>query len=193
MMIHIKDKTNMYKNKYQKKSKNNLLLSIAGVILALLLLLVVLEKMRVTDFIKTHPKKTDTAQGPTPEQKQQEDATSAEAKKQLIENEGSGTPSSATNPTNNRVIDLSTKQESNNTVTVFTKLAGYSNGSCSLTVQNGSKSTTQTAAVIYQPEFSSCAGFSVPIDSVGKGSWSLTLTVTSNGTSESKTISAGVN
>jgi hypothetical protein len=183
----------MFVNKNQKNSKKKLVLSVAGIILALLLLLVVLEKTRVTDFIKTRPKATDTAQGPTPEQKQQEATSNADAKKQLIEDKTSDTPPSTTPPASSHVIELSTRQESNNTVTVFTKLTGYSNGNCSLTVQNGSKSTTQTAAVIYQPEFSSCAGFSVPIDSVGKGTWTLTLTVTSNGSSESKTISAGVN
>lgn len=163
------------------------------VVLALAVLLFILEKTHVTNFIKTKPNATSSTQGPTQDQKNQESDVNATAKKALIENSSPDTSSSSSNTNSGKNIELSTKQENNNTVTVFTKLTGYSNGSCSLAVQNGTHSTVQTASVIYQPEFSSCAGFSVPVDSVGKGNWSLTLTVTSNGSSESKTISAGIN
>ena len=42
---------------------------------------------------------------------------------------------------------------------------------------NGKK-YSQEAEIIYQPEYSTCAGFSVPISSVGNGSWDISLSVT---------------
>ena len=164
-------------------------------VLVLFLIIFVLEKTNTIDIFKSSATPVSLSDGPTDEQRQQEAKAAANTKKQLIDSQkdGPGSNTPASDSTQSSTVDLSAKQESNNTVTVFTKLAGYSSGSCVLVLTNGSKSTTQTAAIIYQPEFSSCAGFSVPIDLLGKGDWSLTLTVTSNGTSESKTISAGIN
>ncbi len=125
--------------------------------------------------------------GPTAEQKQQDAQVNADAKKQVIDKAADSNAPSTTPPTTS--IELTAKQESNNTVTVFTKLPGYSDGSCQLTTTNGASTNSQTANVIYQPEYSSCAGFSVPISALGKGTWTIKLSVTSNGTTESKTIS----
>lgn len=163
------------------------------VLVTLALLLVILEKTRVTNFIKLNPEPAVTNQGPTPEQKQQAAEADANAKKQLIESPDPSTSTPNKNPATENTIDLSTQQEANGTVTVFTKLSGYTSGTCNLNITNGGKTTTQAAAIYYQPEFSSCAGFSVPISSAGSGTWSLTLTVTSNGSSTSKTITAKVN
>lgn len=173
--------------------KNKKILIPVAVILSLALLLVGLEKTHVTNFIKLHPKATDTATGPTPAQSQEQASANAAVKQQLVQDKTSDTPASTPTTPSSSTIELSTRQESNGTVTVFTKLPGVSNGSCSLKVTNGAKSTSQTAAVIYQPEYSTCAGFSVPVSSVGTGTWALTLTVTSNGTSASKSITSGVN
>jgi hypothetical protein len=153
--------------------------------------LVVLEKTRVTNFIKLHPTPASTTEGPTPEQKQQEAAVNADKKQKLIDNENSQTSTSTDNgsTSTNQTIDLSAKQESNNTVTVFTKLYNYSSGSCNLTVTNGGASNNQTAVVMYQPEYATCAGFSVPIGALGPGTWNINLKVDSNGASTTKSIS----
>lgn len=140
---------------------------------------------------KTVAPSTNQNNGPTPAQKQQEADSNALQKKQVIE-KGSTDPQPPTNQPVTSSISLSAQQESNSTVTVFTKLTNISSGSCELTVTNGSAKTSQTANVIYQPEFSTCAGFSVPITSVGKGTWLLNLTITSDGTSQSKSISTEV-
>lgn len=173
--------------------RNKKILIPLSVFVALGLLLVVLEKTNVTDYIKLKPNSKNTAQGPTPEQKQQEAEANAAAKKQHVENEASNPPTGSPTTPSSGKVDMSTKQESNGTVTVFTEITGYGDGTCNLTVTNGTRTTTQSANVVYQSEYSSCAGFSVPISSVGTGTWSLTLTVTSNGSSASKTISAQVN
>ena len=124
----------------------------------------------------------------TPKQKQQDAAINASNKQQAVD-KGAAQPTPAAMNNASQSIDLSGKQESNGTVTVFTKLYGYSDGSCSLTVTNGSATANQTATVIYAPDYSSCAGFSVPITGLGTGDWNISLKVDSNSTSTKKNIS----
>lgn len=77
-------------------------------------------------------------------------------------------------------IEIKAQKESNGTVTIFTKLFNYSAGTCMLSVTKGSNSLSQTAEIIYQREYSSCAGFSVPIKELGEGTWSIKLKTTSS-------------
>lgn len=148
---------------------------------------IILEKTHVIDFFNTPP--TDSVQGPTPEQQQLEDKLNTEKKKDFIENTNQTGSPSETPPPSTTSLELSAKRETNNTVTVFTKLYGYSDGTCELTITNGGKTVSQRAEVIYQPEFASCAGFSVPIDPLGKGAWNIKLSVSSSGNTQEKTIS----
>lgn len=157
---------------------------------AVLLVAGILELTHVTNFLKLPGKSSESSQGPTPEQLKQEAEVNAEAKKQFIENGDSEATSG--HLSSSKAIELSAKQEANNTVTVFTKLLGYSDGTCKLTVTNGAQTTTQEASVIFQREASLCAGFSVPVDTIGKGRWTLALAVTSNGSTETQTMTQEV-
>lgn len=167
--------------------KNKKLHIILGAVISIAVLAAVLEKAHVIDIY--NKKAAVTSQGPNEEQKKQESQSNADTKKEFIEGQGKEerTPSPASAP--GKSIELTPKQETNNTVTVFTKLPGYSSGSCQLITTNGAKSNTQSANLIFQREFSTCAGFSVPIESLGKGTWTIRLNVTSNGTTENKVIS----
>lgn len=133
---------------------------------------------------------------PTTTQQKQQSQANAERKKQAIENTSSPTTTNAQSTTtgqpSNDQITLSARQEQNSSVTVFTKITGIGTGTCKLTVTNNSKTTTQSADIIYQPEYSSCAGFSVPIGSVGVGMWNINLAVTANGNTIEKSITQEV-
>jgi hypothetical protein len=137
----------------------------------------------------------------------QEAKLNADNKKSLIEDGGganadNGSPktSGSENPGNNNAatptdtqnqstsIQLSARQEANGSVTVFTKLYGYSAGTCRLEVTNGQATQTQTAEIIYQSQFSTCAGFSVPSDKLGAGTWDIKLTATSEESVKTKSI-----
>lgn len=61
-------------------------------------------------------------------------------------------------------------------------------GSCSLIVRKGSVEVSDNAAIIYQPEFSSCAGFAIDRAKLSSGLWSINLTVKSNGVTVQKSI-----
>lgn len=169
-----------------KKHLNRLLFIVPGLMLLACVILGGLELTNVTHFLHKSP---PAQAGPTPEQKKQEAKVEADQKKQAIENPPATTPSSS--PADSS-ISLSTREESNGTLTVFTNLGNIANGSCSLIVTNGSATTTQTANVIYQPQYSTCAGFSVLISRVGSGNWTLTLNVTSAGATATKSIQAEV-
>ncbi len=147
-------------------------------------------------FIFMAQKKSDKDTKPSNQSEQnaqQEAQANSENKQQFVEKQSSKgdtpVPTPAAPPSK---LELSARQETNNTVTVFTKLFGYSDGECELVVTNGSKTTSQKAAVIYNAEYSICGGFSVPINSVGTGNWSIKLNVTSRGITNTKTISSEV-
>jgi len=85
-----------------------------------------------------------------------------------------------------------TAAQSAEAIVVSTKLYDYSDGTCSLNVINGSKQNAQSAPIIFQPEYSTCAGFSVDRDELGAGTWTIELTATSKGQSVTKKISLDV-
>lgn len=172
-----------------KSSKKARVLALA-VLLLLVGLIIALERAGVTHFSGLSGKKSPQA-GPTEAQKKQEADINAKNKQQFIEQNSRKTNTPQTNTdtaTSTKSLELSARSESNDSVTVFTKLYGYSSGSCKLTAINGSKSVSQTAVIIYQPEYSSCAGFSVSKTDLGAGTWTLQLDASSAGTIESKTI-----
>lgn len=189
----------MVANKKQKMSKKkqsyNKKLLVAGLVVAVLLVLAILEKTNVTHFITLHPAAPTTVsgKGPTPEQKNQQAQTDADAKKQFIENGGSDGQTQSTSPASADKVQISAKQESNGTVTILTKLYGVGDGTCNLTVKNGGQTTTQSADIIYQTQFSSCAGFSVPISGLGTGNWQISLSETSGGSSSTANTTLEVN
>jgi hypothetical protein len=113
-----------------------------------------------------------------PPSNQPQAATDAEKKQSLIES-GKGQNPTPPPPASSlsSITDLSARQETNGTVTVLTRLTNSTTGNCQLTVTNGKKSTTKTAAIIYQSEFSTCAGFSVPISELDSGLWQVSLSV----------------
>jgi hypothetical protein len=130
---------------------------------------------------------------PTTAQRKAAAKVDLEAKRALIESSPSKTttttPTTVAPATNTPPpIDLTAKTESNNSVTVIGKFTNVSNGTCLLDVTNGSAVFTAKADVIYEPEYSSCAGFSVPIASLGRGTWTIKLTVNPGTAQSTKTI-----
>jgi hypothetical protein len=168
------------------KNKNMKINTQSKILMPLVLLmliggLVVIEKNRSVSNVSTPSTKNTKA--PTKSELEKESAANANAKQQFIDNPPTS-PSAATTS-----ISLSAQTETNDTVTIFTKLYGYSSGECTLTIHNAGKSVTKMAAVIYQSEFSTCAGFSLPKAELNAGDWEIKLTVNNNGAISTKDIS----
>lgn len=115
-----------------------------------------------------------SAQKTVEEQQQEEKKVNSEKKRSLIEEK---TPQAVEPPkaTNNAIV-LNASQEAT-TVTVLTRLSGISSGTCTIKITNNEKNYQSSAPVIYQPEFSSCAGFSIKTDALGPGKWTIDLSV----------------
>ncbi|MFZ1483655.1 MAG: hypothetical protein WAS36_01440 [Candidatus Saccharimonadales bacterium] len=163
-----------------KSSSKNIWLLLLATVLLVLLVVAVLEKTNTINLFGSSASDT-SANGPTAEQKAEEEKTNADAKQEYLDDtykdkDDQPAPIPADDPS----LTVTAKQEGSS-VTVLTKIQSVAEGNCTLTATNGSKTTSQEAAVIYQPEFSSCAGFGVPISSLGSGTWSIKLTVTPTG------------
>lgn len=140
--------------------------------------------------MSTASQSSDTA---TVAEQRAANAVDSQNKQTFIENDSdkngqNNLPANQENP----AIELRAEQVGKESVTVYTKLKDIPNGTCSLKTTNDVSSVNQSAVVIYQPEYSTCAGFSVPIDKLGNGTWSITLTVDSSGKQYTKTITLSV-
>jgi cytoskeletal protein RodZ len=135
-----------------------------------------------------------TTNGPTKEEVVLQEKTASQQKEAFLDKTANTTtPTPGLPPTSSNSVSAiasMTAAKQDQTVIILTKLQNVSAGTCTLTIKNGARSSTVSANVMYQPEFSSCSGFSVPVSSVGVGSWDITLTVSpsSGGASLEKTI-----
>lgn len=119
----------------------------------------------------------------TPEQRQQQKDRENNEKKVFAEstketeNPGVEVPV----PTSSDTVSVSASQPVSTEVTIVTKLQGFASGVCKISAQNGSDTYTAEAPILYQPEYSSCAGFTIPTSELGNGTWSIVLNVTPTG------------
>jgi len=149
-------------------------------------------------YLRHHNQKPSVSSGPTAaEIKQTSDINAKKKEDSITNNADTGTKEPGTAPTTTAptttTVGITSKQETNGSVTITTKLEGVSAGNCTLSITNGSKTETRSAAVIFQPQFSTCAGFSVPTTNLGTGIWNITVTVVQNGISSSNTSTLEVN
>ena len=145
-------------------------------------------------YIATRPAPLPTlSDEPTPAQKQTQHKTDTATKESFLDNNNDHNADNTKDTSQQRTtqaqpapvpasakhIELSAEQSSE-TVVVTTKLReqGFSSGQCVLTITSSGQRSEQHAAIIYQPEYSTCAGFSVPARSLPKGTWHISLAVT---------------
>lgn len=178
MAIH--SKTNHWKTKKT--------LIVCVVLIALLVVLAILEKAHVTNFIPTTPSSSDATTQQDNDKKQD---TITNENIPTSQNPGSG--NTYTPPSTPDAITITPSQPNSSEVVITTKLAGYSDGTCNLKITNGSRTVQQTAKVIYQPEYATCAGFSQSTSALGTGTWSIELTVIAGDSNQSKTVTFTVN
>lgn len=174
-----------------KKSKNtNILLIIIAAIIILLLMVLLLEKTGTTHLFNVF----SISDNKSDEQKESEINTAN--KQKLIESttkdSGSSTDQNTYQNHSQSDISLSTKRETNDSITIQTQLTNYSDGTCELSITNNDQIIKKSAPVIYQPSFSTCAGFNIPIDLVGYGIWQISLRVTSKDKTNMNSISVEI-
>lgn len=168
-----------------KTTKNKISILLLALLSCIILVIIALTAQKVISIFNSsdnHPKQN--------KQSKNESEINSNNKKKFIENQTDGN-STSTTPTSDN-INLTASKTSNDYVTVSSQLTGYSDGTCSLTIENNGITYSQEAAILYQSSFSTCAGFSVPISELGNGNWQITLSITSKGTTNAKTISSEI-
>ncbi len=183
---------------FSHRSRNRFkpLFTIATLLFIALLVLVALEKTMVTDFIKlpfsSEQKQAQVAAKAEVNGNETQQKVDERQKQQFLDNTaenitGSKTPETVTTQTSPLVTELTARQEGENIV-VLTKLTPVDSGTCTLRITNGTNTYEQRARIIYQPEFSSCAGFSLTKTALSAGKWKITLDTSSGNLSGTKTI-----
>lgn len=182
-------------NKQRSKTKKIVLIS-ANIVAALVILGVMywftFQKPQ-QDSANQHPKVSQQ----NDEQKAQsnknvKDAVSTEEQSKsdyinnAIENEKTNSPATPPAPDSSYITLTATTEA--DTVILRTSLGSVSAGTCSLAITNGNITKDYTTDILYQPQNSSCAGFSVPVSDIGRGKWTLKLTVLSNNQTATKEI-----
>lgn len=157
--------------KDSKRSRLRLFTIVLAIVFIAAIVLFILEKMKITDFIKLPQSNVEI------EQKEAVKRYDEQKKQEFIEEKITPATPTTKPSSDPGLIELSVSQ-SNNSVIALTKLSAVPSGLCTITINNGEKTFTDTAQVIYQPEFSSCAGFSIPTSKLGAGAWSITVKVT---------------
>ncbi|MEO6109546.1 MAG: hypothetical protein ABIP50_00860 [Candidatus Saccharimonadales bacterium] len=163
--------------KTKKNRKKAIIISTVATLLIIAAGLTVFALYKQPDASQSNPEATKKAQ-----------ETNNEGKKDFIENtnsDGSSTNNGSTS-TPSSSVTISAQKESNGSVTVFTKLMSITGGTCTLTVTQGSNKLSKSADVLYQDEYSSCAGFTITMPEatqLGAGDWNINLSVLSGQTS----------
>ena len=168
----------------KKLSKKHILFTSAVFVVIACLSVFALDKLGIISIL---PKDTilNISKEPTQQEKKSEEKNNQDTKDSFLDTRKDDQKKSVENskpapvPVNNSSIELSANKDGSN-VTIIAKLKeqGYSQGKCLLIITLNGKKYSQEAEIIYQPEYSTCAGFSVPISSVGNGSWDISLSVT---------------
>ncbi len=158
-------------------SKKKIWFVASGIVVLVAILLFTLEKTHVINLIGETSPSTNTT-GPTKEQQAQAAKTANDSKQAFLDD--AYTSDSEQNPSAEPSLPsiniLAT--QSGSSITVISKIYHVAEGTCMLRVTNGISQTEQSAQVIYQPEFSSCAGFSIPVTELGTGRWNISITFT---------------
>lgn len=100
---------------------------------------------------------------------------------------------SSTTPNTANKVEVAAEKGQNNTVTIFSKIYEPSAIKCSLEITNGDKVYKKEATVIYQTDYSICAGYSVPVADLGIGKWIIKLYVSTPSNTLSATTQLEVN
>lgn len=162
---------------------------IANRIIFVICSLVVIGAITTAFVLKSHNSSVDTQNQISSTTKNEAVSTNKNVAQTTVNTTKGTTPSTSyTPPTDSSNITLATTT-SGDQVIISTKLTGYSDGTCSLKITNGTLSIAKDAEVIYAPNYSTCAGFSISTSELGSGVWNIELTVVSGGQTTSKSAS----
>lgn len=126
----------------------------------------------------------DTSDGPSQAEIQAEQQANLEKKREFIESTNlpdSQTTTAPTDTADKKTVDVTLRaSQQGATVVLKTELTDFSDGTCTVSITNESKSYSDTVDIIYTDTYSTCAGFSIPVDKLGTGTWRIQLSATNS-------------
>lgn len=172
-------------NKKSSKSKNKKII----ILVVVLLVATIGIGFAVFYLNKNTPTTSDTHKNNNESTSKNSEATTPQAqlKEDFIDKLNSNQENKRENSNTSEelpIISFSAKNITDSVV-INTNLASISDGTCNLTVSDGSKTITKSAQVIFTPAFSTCAGFEVGKQELSNQPWKISLSVNSN----NKTVS----
>lgn len=123
-----------------------------------------------TENKKTEDKKND--QKPT-----EEDKSNAKQKADFLDKEKE-TENKPVEKPKKQTLNLEVKVKADQTV-FLAKIGNISRGTCHLEIKGNGRTIKRSADVVFTPDFSSCAGFSIPKSELNRGRWTASLSVDS--------------
>lgn len=101
-------------------------------------------------------------------------------KKQSLDTTQNSTTTTTTPDT--LAVTITAANKNGNTLQIRSLIdAVIGSGTCSLTLSNGSSVVTKSASIQAGPNNSTCTGFDVPVSELSTGTWTIKITVTSEG------------
>jgi hypothetical protein len=180
---------------YRQKSNNITLVGFlvgAGAVLAVIAVLLVLEKLNVTHFY-TKPA-SNTAANSTPAAAVPSAtptntvnyAPPTPADGEVVVPSKNTTPSTVSPVNTDLSATINSTRKSNDGTLFLVKVAvaGTQSGTCSATMTKGGSTSTKTGTIALSGGQYICTGLDIPMDTLSAGTWSLKVTVTdANGAS----------
>lgn len=141
---------------------------------------------------KTRDNEQSSSSTPTEAQQKESATSNANEKQQFLDNEAkqkdsTGETPQPSKPPTNQDVDLAARTEGENVI-ITSKITTLQSGTCTLRITGGPTPFSQQAAIIYNPEFSTCAGFSINKQSISASTWTITLEVSNGSVQLEKTI-----
>jgi len=160
------------------RSKKNLVIIATATLLILTVGSIIAYYKLTTPNSKETAKTQDTSETPrtndNPATPQQQDAGSNQ--KQDVVNRDQNQP---TTPTTSLTVTITAANQNGSLVNIRSLVNTVSStGNCSLSITSGSSKITKTSGLQALAESSTCQGFDIPVSSLPKGTWHITLSVT---------------
>lgn len=125
-----------------------------------------------TENKKTEDKDKKNDQKPT-----EEDKSNAKQKADFLDKEKE-TENKPVEKPKKQTLNLEVKVKADQTV-FLAKIGNISRGTCHLEIKGNGRTIKRSADVVFTPDFSSCAGFSIPKSELNRGRWTASLSVDS--------------
>lgn len=146
------------------------------IIIAIIVVLVAVIAIAVF-FILPKIFKPETAEEKPTDSSQSEEKPETQTPSANTDKDGNPLPDDSNPPketSDSNQISMHISQENGNVI-ISTNLGYISTGTCLIKTSTG---YSQSATVMFTPEYSTCAGFSIPVSAVGTGNITFTLEVT---------------